>query len=397
MSFYTLAISGGPSHDSSICLMKDDEIILFVSSERITRIKHDTINTENVSKIFNEVKKITSHVNCVVSVNVWRSNKPTSKITTPEEMAQVLKDNGITYDKIINDTKGHHLYHASAGFYTSGFDEAACIVIDGIGSWWRFDFVGLSETTSMFKADNDKIRVAYKNLFYRPGSKLFGWDDATMAEMKKNFNYRVDFSNHVDIGMMYTIITEHLNLGSAHEGGKTMGLSAYGEPNNLPPMLVDNTIISNNNFFRHDNRIDTFLNKDLITMSEQTKRNLAYNVQRALEKVFIGRVRQVTSIIKTNNIVFGGGCAMNILGNTKVKKKFPDLNVYPDPIAGDATQSLGAALYHYKQLFPLTKYKKLQHLFLGPEYSIVETKDKLLKLVEQYNNESSLPVNSNPQ
>ena len=237
MSFYTLAISGGPSHDASICLLRDEEIVLFVASERITRIKHDTINTENVGSILEEVKKITTHINYVVSVNVWRSSKPTSKLTTPEEVAQALTKHGITFDNIINDTKGHQLNHAAAGFYTSGFEEAACIVIDGIGSWWRFDTVGLSETTTIFKADH-RLRVAYKNLFYRPGSKLFGWDDATMVEMKKNFNYRVDFSNHLDIGMMYTVVTLHLNLGSAHDGGKTMGLSAYGQPNNLPPMLA---------------------------------------------------------------------------------------------------------------------------------------------------------------
>jgi predicted NodU family carbamoyl transferase len=130
---------------------------------------------------------------------------------------------------------------------------------------------------------------------------------------------------------------------------------------------------------------------------DQTKKNMAYNVQKALEKIFVERVASALKIKYSNNVILGGGCALNILGNSEVKKHFPNINVYPEPIAADAAQSIGAALYHYKLEFPDTKFKKIDNLYLGPHYEPSTIKQRLLHLLEQHNNESSLPVNSNPQ
>ena len=87
----------------------------------------------------------------------------------------------------------------------------------------------------------------------------------------------------------------------------------------------------------------------------------------------------------TNNLILGGGCALNILGNSVIKRKFPNLNIFVDPIATDASLSLGAALYYYKKEFPRTKFKKLENVYLGPQYNPQSIKEKLYFLVEDYN------------
>ena len=401
MSYYTLAISSS-NHDSSICLLEDDRIVLFVPCERLSRKKHTQDISEQDLRV---IANYTNEVDKVILVNVYsRSEDPnthkkevynnaftaSAKVGT---IKQKLKRAGIDFKKIVVDNGNHHLYHAATGFYCSGFDEALCLVIDGVGSsWtWQESFVSLSETTSIIYMTQDYSKTLYKNLYYKlAGPALMGWSDSQIANARKSFKHNVDISQHIDIGKMYGTIARHVGFKSALEAGKVMGLAGYGEPNNLPPMLIGDSTISDANVFKNDSQLNTFLYPQLSNPSDEVKRNLAYNVQKALEKIFVARVQQALELKPCKNLVLGGGCALNIIGNSVIKQKFPELNIYVEPIAADTSQSLGAALYHYKREFPLTKFKMLKDLYLGPEYSIMDTKQKLQKLVEQYNNEPSL-------
>ena len=76
---------------------------------------------------------------------------------------------------------------------------------------------------------------------------------------------------------------------------------------------------------------------------------------------------------------------MNILGNSLIKKMFPNLNIFVEPIGSDSSQSLGAALYHYKRMFPHCKFLNLNTLYYGPQYNLNEIKQRVMNHVEQSN------------
>ena len=105
--------------------------------------------------------------------------------------------------------------------------------------------------------------------------------------------------------------------------------------------------------------------------------------------MYVEKVIKALTFASSKNIILSGGCALNILGNSKVKMLFNEYNVYVEPIGTDASQSLGAALWYYKQKFPDTKYKKLDNLYLGPRYDLADVKSKLIEHVRAYN-ESNL-------
>ena len=95
--------------------------------------------------------------------------------------------------KISEETKisfceSHHLAHAYTAFLPSPFDEAAVVVIDGLGSE--------QQTHSIFKADKNKIKLI-----------------------------TTQYGN--GIGELYTLVTRQLGFDSGEEG-KTMGLAPYG-------------------------------------------------------------------------------------------------------------------------------------------------------------------------
>lgn len=396
MSYYTLAISSS-NHDSSICLLKDSEIVVAYSCERTNRKKH----TQRVEQCdIDLIVKYTNKVDKLVLVNVLTKNQGYpmfNAFTVSESVEGILskvRKAGIQYNKAIVDNARHHLYHATAGFYTSGLDNAICIIIDGFGSAEQYQDAAFAETTSIFYA-KEQFETLHKQILYKSHSpKMTGWDNKKLLDKQKSYKFPVTITSHLDIGKMYGTITRYIGYHTV-DAGKTMGLSAYGKPNNLPPMLMDNSILSNANLFRYDSHIDIQSYPELANPDDQTKKNMAYNVQKALEKIFVERVASALKIRYSDNVILGGGCALNILGNSEIKKHFPNINVYAEPIAADAAQSIGAALYHYKLEFPDTKFKKIDNVYFGPHYELSTVKQRLLQLVEQYNNESTLQSVSN--
>lgn len=398
MSYYTLAISGS-NHDSSICLLKDNEIVVTYSCERISRQKHTRIIHQGDVNI---IAKYTKHIDTLILVSIWEivNGIPEisydSSVDQPhyQNIIQLLINSNITFDQVIIDNDNHHLFHASAGYYTSGLDNAIAIIIDGMGSVkksvtepWGL----LAESTSFFHC-SDSITTVYKQLHYSNRGAMNGWKDETINKVAFDYPYKVTITPHLDIGKMYGCITRYLGFYTI-DAGKTMGLAAYGSPNSLPPMLINSTT-SNANLFRFDGHVNTIAYPNLKNPSIQTRKDMAYNVQRALENIFVERVASALKMKYSRNIILGGGCALNILGNSEIKKHFPDINVYCEPIAADASQSVGAALYYYKKHFPDAMFKKIDNLYQGPHQDLPSIKSKLTKLVEHYN-ESTIQVNIN--
>lgn len=373
----TLAISVA-GHDASITLLYGSELITTFSCERISRKKHTGKVEQCDINIIADI--YTKQVDQLIIVN-----------TSPNQQSEVIKlidAAGIKFKSLIVDNENHHLFHAAASYYPLGLDDAICIVIDGAGSIVMKDNIGqLSEVTTFFHVDKT-IKTIYKKFFYRSkiGTTRPGYTPYQIEELKQKFPYPIELTTHPDAGQMYGTITRYIGF-TTMEAGKTMGLSAYGNVNNLPPILIPGTCLTNNNLFRSDKQIDLEVNPELLNINDTIKKNMAYNVQQALEKMFIEKVTKALTFASSKNIIISGGCALNILGNSLIKKTFKDHNVYAEPIGTDSAQSLGAAYYYYKKFNPNAKFKKFTNLYHGPSQQVQHT--DIERLVRYYN-ESTL-------
>lgn len=377
----TLAISVA-RHNSSIALLFDNKLITTYSCERIHRQKHSGNVRQGDLDI---IAEYTMEVDLLVLVNIDPQKQ--------EEIENKIAKSGIFYKRKIIDNHNHHLFHAAASYYPLGLDDAVCIVVDGLGSAVNKNIAMLAEVTSFFEA-RDTIKTLYKKFFFRkygsPSDTTArpGLTEDEMQKIKQSFKYPVELSSHLDTGEMYGTISRYIGF-HVMDGGKTMGLSAYGEPNNLPPILIPGTCITNNNLFRNDKQIDLEVNPQLSNPDETTKCNMAFNVQRALEEMFIEKVQKALTLSTSKNIIISGGCALNILGNSLIKKTFKDYNVYVEPIATDSAQSLGAAYYYYKKFNPNAKFEKFNDLYHGPVEQI--DRSDVERLVEHYNESTNPP------
>src|SRR5205085_6663923 len=86
----------------------------------------------------------------------------------------------------------HHRAHAASGFFTSGFEEAAIVIVDGSGE---------TESTTIWHGKGLDVRRLEK----------------------------IGFPN--SLGEFYAAFTEFCGFETYSQEGKLMGLAAYGGPN----------------------------------------------------------------------------------------------------------------------------------------------------------------------
>jgi carbamoyltransferase len=361
-------------HSASLCILRNSDIIFFIQEERLSRIKYDS---SFPLQCLNYITKYTKDIDNLCIVNITEEQK--------NIILNEIESKKIKYKNLIINDDEHHLYHAASAFYSSGFKESACIIIDGAGVSFRLsDLTVGTETTSIYYAKYpSEFTPVFKNLRY----------DCTMldeylvfneSEVEKMYDYDVYLNDHLDIGMMYGTISNH--LGFSFKGqGKIMGLSSYGKENlDIPPMLCENTIISNSNLFKNNRTLNTKIYPKLKNTSNfEFNADLCFALQKSLESIFLDRVEYTIKKTKCKNIVFSGGCALNIVGNSLIKEKFPEINFFIDPIAEDASQSLGSAKFYYHKISKDMTPNKLNSIYLGPEYDKEVVRKKIISEIKK--------------
>lgn len=317
---YTLGIN--LSHHSSIALLKNNEVLLFIHEERLNRKKY---YRGIPYKSLDLIKNYTSKIDSVIQVSGSEQQLKT--------IIKHLANQNVDTTTFKNENSLHHTSHAAAGFFMSHFDAATVVVIDGAGSLYKLNQskVRISETTSLYDAKFPQIVCTDKHFvigLYDKKPLVYTENDKKVFRAKFK-NSKVSITESLDIGWKYAEVTSSIGFGTFGEG-KTMGLSAYG----YGP-----------------------------TKDQNIKK--AYSIQKDLENVFV----TLASKIKSDNVVLSGGCALNILGNSLIKKIYTNLNVFVDPIAADGTVALGAAAYEY-----YTKTKDINKLvfgsYQGPLYNL---------------------------
>ena len=373
MNDITIAINV-TNHDWGITILKNGKLEDMILEDRTSGIKY---NQEFPLSSLRYLKKKYNKINTVILL--IGNNDEVEDIVINE-----LKVLQIEYDEIIVADKSlHHIFHAQAGFCSSKFDEAVVLSIDGFGGIQIVEDKKLKRmqegitSTSIWEISYDKgAEKKYSRIWYLPrmGDSLPQW---RINELKDKND---EWSATPDIGIMYFTIANHLGFKHLNDSGKVMGLSAYGKKNNLPPFLFENTINCDSNIFLNSLCLNTTYYPELFDYNPETPKNLAYNIQKSFEKVLLSRVEQALSISNSNNLVFTGGCALNVLGNYLIKKHFPNINLYIDPIANDANQGLGAAKFYFSQKYNFLPKDPLNSLFLGPSY----TKEEILNSIKKY-------------
>ncbi len=385
---YILGISAY-YHDSAAVLVKDGKVVCGAEEERFTRIKHD--NNFPFKAIDFCLKNAGIGIGKIDYISYYE--KPLLKFerlmqtfveTYPLSLKAFLKgmpeslDYKIKIEKTIKDKykyRGkiffipHHLSHASASYFASGFKNAAILTVDGVGEY---------QTTALWKGEGNKIQLLSS----------------------------IDFPD--SLGLLYSTFTAFLGFKVNEDEYKVMGLAAYGKPKYVEKIyqLIE---VKNDGSFKLDQ--DYFGFRDSFKMwsdkfeesfgkqrlpneiMTQKHKDIAASLQTVTEIIYFKMLNHLFQKTKSDNLCISGGVALNALANGKIYDNTPFKKIYVLGAAGDSGGALGSALFAYRFLLGKKGHTEINDLYFGSSYdnSIIEAGLKEINLAyKKFNNEQEL-------
>jgi carbamoyltransferase len=222
----------------------------------------------------------------------------------------------------------HHLTHAAAGCLSSPFDEALCAVLDGFGE------------TSAFAC----FRYRDGRLTAIPEVQTDGWSS---------------------LGIFYSLVCEACGFGHmSGEEWKVMGLAPYGRHDpELYGLLREMIGVDGLRIVAPDPEKMIRLHARLFGMRRKKGQpaieyaNLAYAGQQVFSEVLFEFLGNLHTAGYSDNLVLGGGCALNSSANGRVIANTPFRNLHVFSAPGDDGNAVGAALLAWQEDHPEAQHK----------------------------------------
>jgi carbamoyltransferase len=315
------------SHDASVSLIKDGEILFAGHAERYSKQKNDWYNNKEI--ILDALNYGTPDAIAYYEKPLLKKSRMILHGGSSDWKPHFPINVPVHYFK-------HHYSHAAAGYYTSKFNDAAVVVLDAIGEY---------NTSTIWVGEGNNIKLKYKQ------------------------NYPVSF------GLFYSAFTKLIGLMPNQEEYIMMGMAAYGDWKRYY-REVDEYFPS---YSKQKYNFHKGINDWGMVITEKDKFDIAAAVQMVYQQRLNDFMHMAYSITGKKNLVFMGGCALNSSANTLLWNIFDDVWIMPNP--GDAGSSLGAAAALYG------KHINWNSPYLGydlggkyPIYKIIEglKKDKIV-------------------
>jgi len=361
-------------HDSAAALVIDGKVIAAIEEEKLSGIKHDSSFPFKAIQWVLEYTQITIDE---VDMVCWYE-RPDLKFKRVENQIgskwfplRRWFPQWRAFEKRWNETEGnlkgllesigytgeilytkHHLSHLAFSYYTSPFDSAIGLSIDGVG-------------------ESETLLACY------------------IRDNKFNQITSLTFPN--SLGLVYSALTAYLGFKPNEGEYKVMGLAPYGDKTKYTYVfdkityyerLLDLININQKYFTYRTSETDMFNSKliDLIGFPprfkgepiEQQHKDLAAALQNWYESQFYFILNRINSNWNSENLVLGGGCAYNGTANGKIKHHSTFKNVWIPFAPSDAGSAIGACLWHWHITLgnPKVKGGDNQSPYLGPEWDI---------------------------
>ncbi len=359
-------------HDSAACLLRDGEIVAAAQEERFSRKKGDASFPAQAVAYCLQAGRI--QAGDLAFVGFY--DKPLLKFerildtyleTAPRGFRSFLmaaplwlKDK-LYMDRHLRDNLGydgemlyaeHHESHAASAFFTSPFEEAAILTMDGVGEW---------ATASLGVGHGSEIELF----------KEIHWPDS--------------------LGLLYSAFTYYTGFKVNSGEYKVMGLAPYGEPKyvdliyrELVDLHEDGSFVLNQKYFNYltgltmtNGAFDKLFGgppRVAETKLTQREMDLPRSIQVVCEEVMLRMARTAHRETGLDNLCLAGGVALNCVANGRLLREGPFRHLWIQPAAGDAGGALGVAQLiwhrHCKQARRVTPGKDGMHgAYLGPEFS----------------------------
>lgn len=325
---------GGSDHDVHACLICDDNIVVMIEEERISRRKYG---------LGGNLLEGHSRNYCLKYAGI-----------SVAEVDEVVADAILAPTALFACRKrarliDHHLAHAAASWFTSGFETGAVLVVDNAGGLVRERGREGLQATSFYRAEGRKLKLIKQVL-------STNWHEGPRVAGKA---YQRGDGDH-SLGHLYKKVSGALGFGyypsdGANpngyffpEDGKTMGLAAYGDLRFFDRLweLIKIGPGGEYELPLNDGRLDSLLGYWLPPEADFDSRAcVAAATQEALTRIMCHLVEFLIEVTGERRICLSGGVAMNSMMNGEILRRTSVEKLYVPPMPGDNGTGLGAALW----------------------------------------------------
>lgn len=307
MSYTVAGLAIG--HDCGCALVRDGRPVVAISEERLDRHRHSGLWAASLTYCLQSAGIELRDVDLFV----FSSGGPDLPVGFDGGLASL----GVDRSRIV--TVDHHLSHAFGAFCLSGFEDAAVLVLDAVGN--------SEDTESAYTASRHGV------------DRISGRDPAR--------------PRYKGVGSTYEAFTNFLGFND-EESGKTMALAAYGDPERFDVPLfdfADGRVMGRLDQTHHWGVME-FARRGGLAFGEpfdagrsQHSRDVAAYVQRETERALLELIGDLLGRTGARRLCLSGGVALNCVANERVRRAFPQVDLFVPPPASDTGQPLGNALY----------------------------------------------------
>jgi len=357
-------------HDKGAVIIENGKVIVGITQERISRIKHDgahqggLIPFESINYCLNSIGITYKDIDLFVYSTTELEDKTASDF--------FRKYNDISHDRLFFIP--HHLAHAYSTFFSSGFDDAAVIVADASGSilnyknklhlWYEVDRTGLNpdedwtEGISIYHFKKNEYNEVYKKWIKYP--------------------VPIDTNEGVSVGTVYSQGSLQLIYEPNEHtwpAGKLMGLASYADEEIVKEApeyiqdLGDDIYIPNNAIYPKVTWRSDFYSKSCV----------AGIYQREQERASLILAKIAKDKTDSKNVCVAGGSFLNCNSNERILNSGLYENCYFIPPSDDSGIPLGCAWFAYQKLTDIAEVEQLSP-YLGKSYS----RNEVIEALNEY-------------
>lgn len=318
---------GGSHHDYGACVVADGRIVSAVEEERLTRKKVGFGLGPRLQRCLAADYVLAEAGMTIDDIHLIFANdflNPVYSLRFKDRVEWI----------------GHHMSHAASTFYTSPFEQAAVLVMDGRGSEHTVAGQRYAETITCYAGDAGGLRPLH-----------------AVHGRVLTHEHAFDQICENSVGGMYETVAKCIGLrtvGGVGAPGKAMGLAPYGTPryvNDLAQLyqLCDGDFQQSQAQLRE---LANLVARELARTrdsqaADEVRADFAFAVQAHTEDIIVEIARRLHERTGARRLCLAGGVALNSVANYKILIQTPFDEIYIVPAAGDSGTSLGAALFGY--------------------------------------------------
>ncbi len=372
------------AHDTAAAIMVDGKLIAACEQERYSLDKHSRLfPTDAIQDCLRKAKLTMADVDEIAFGGdpeaCIRRTYLEAAIRDPKRVGMMIQEferikEMFNVEEIIREKTGftgkisyfdHHLTHLASSYYPSGFQDAVLLSIDGIGD---------NKTMKLGVGRAGAIEVLYD---------------------------RYDYPH--SLGLVYAAITCYLGWKNVHHEGIIMALACFGDSDHIVPGQTRSYYSFFEDIIQYDGKYTITINPewmayyyernkwvsdrfvevfgprrkyDVATLNQHHK-DIAAALQRRLEEVVLGVLRNARKDTGIKYLCLSGGVALNCSMNGRIEREHIFDEIFVQPASGDAGLAIGACFLAQRAHDPNYRPVKNHNYYLHGDYTSAEMEQAL--------------------